>query len=394
MPSSSLNNCRPGKTTQKTASIYLHIPFCRTKCLYCSFNSYAGRDNEIPAYLEALGIQIKNMATHPWCRGRLFTSLYIGGGTPSLCDPGQLADLIRNCRKHFHFCRQPEISLETNPNTLSPQKLTTFFQAGINRLSIGVQSFSDEVLAAIGRSHTADNAVKAYHMARETGFDNINLDLMYGLPGQSPTIWQQTLEQVVALSPEHISLYELMQEEGTPLTKKISRGECVLPTEDDIVEMEELTGSFLDSNGYRRYEISNYAKPGFTCRHNINYWQNRSWLGLGAGAVGSLSGVRITNVAEPGDYTCLIKKERVPYSEIECLCREARFRETVIMGLRILSGISVSELHDRFNLTPCEYYGDTFSGLVSRRLLIMEGDYLRLSQEALPVANQVLARLV
>ncbi|MBI5557482.1 MAG: radical SAM family heme chaperone HemW [Deltaproteobacteria bacterium] len=393
MPPSSLN--RPaGCSGVNKAGIYLHIPFCRTKCYYCAFNSHAGREAEIPAYMQALHGQIQRMGSHPWSRNRSFSSLYIGGGTPTICDSSQLTELIANSFAHFQLDAHAEITVETNPNTLSAEKLLALARAGVNRLSIGVQSFSARQLTNLGRSHTVEDVYLAFAMARSAGFSNINLDLMYGLPGQTAREWRETLETAVSLAPEHFSLYELTVEEKTPLAALIANGQCVLPTEDQVADMEEVTGELLADKGYQRYEISNYAKPGFMCRHNSNYWQNCSWLGLGAGAVGSLSGTKVSNTADPALFISRINNDEEPVSEIECLCRPAHFRETMIMGLRMLAGISVPELEKRFQLNPLHYYGKTMETLLEQDMLVLQDGWLRLSRKALPVANQVLARLV
>jgi oxygen-independent coproporphyrinogen-3 oxidase len=390
MPSSALNS--PAGRHQ--AGIYLHIPFCKTKCLYCSFNSHAGRDAEIAGYLEALNSHIRRMADHPWCRSHSFFSLYIGGGTPTICDASLLNQLITNCLAAFSFCPEPEITVESNPNTLSSAKLEALRAAGVNRLSIGVQSFSPARLRCLGRSHTAEDALRALAMARDAGFSNINIDLMYALPGQTADVWHQTLEQAISLAPEHFSLYELMVEEKTPLAALVADGQYQLPTEDQVADMEDVTIGLLASRGYERYEISNYARPGFTCRHNINYWQNRSWLGLGAGAVGSLSGTKVTNVADPLDYVRRMTRNQEPYSSMECLCRPAHFRETMIMGLRMLAGVDIRDMEDRFHLNPVDYYGQTLQTLLGQGLVVLDDGFLRLSSQALPIANRVLAQLV
>jgi len=382
----------PAKGSQ--AAIYLHIPFCRTKCLYCSFNSHAGREGEIAGYLAALNSHIRRLAGHPWCRRQTFFSLYIGGGTPTICAAELLSRLISNCLASFSFSPDPEITVESNPNTLSPAKLQALRQAGANRLSIGVQSFSPAQLQRLGRSHTAEDASLSFAMAREAGFANINLDLMYGLPAQTAEGWQQTLETAISLAPEHFSLYELMVEERTPLAALVADGQYQLPSEDQVADMEIVTAGLLAGRGYERYEISNYARPGFVCRHNINYWQNRSWLGLGAGAVGSLAGTKVTNVADPQVYVQRMSSNEEPYSDMECLCRPALFRETMIMGLRMLAGVSINELEERFQLSPVAYYGQTLQTLLDQGLIVRDDGFLRLSSQALPIANQVLAQLV
>ncbi len=383
-----------GNAGDKKATIYLHIPFCKSKCHYCSFNSYAGRTNEIGDYFKALNSQMRDMAAQPWSQNRSFFSLYIGGGTPTICDSALLADLIKNCLRLFHFTDHPEITVETNPNTISTEKLYSLVQTGANRLSIGVQSFSNSLLLSLGRSHTADEAKHAFTMARQAGFTNISMDLMYGLPGQTLQEWRHSLEIATSLDPEHLSLYELMVEEGTPMAAKIKGGGAFLPGEDDVADMEELTASLLAAKGLKRYEISNFAKPVFTSQHNIHYWQNLSWIGMGAGATGSLSGIRMTNVPDPATYIENIRNKQNPYSEMECLCRQSRFRETVIMGLRMIEGIRIDDLEKRFAMGLEAYYGDTLKELTEQKLLEISNGFLRLTAAALTVANQVLARLV
>lgn len=378
----------------ETAAIYLHIPFCKNKCSYCSFNSQAGKEQLIPAYLRSLHRQIRTMAAHPWSRDRTFSSLFIGGGTPTLCDANDLAALINSTFSHFHFSKDSEITVEANPNTVSQETIVSLLEAGVNRLSLGVQSFAEEHLRSLGRSHSVKEAKQAVALAHQEGLTNINLDLIYGLPEQKVSQWRQTLETAMELEPTHLALYELMVEDGTPLAKSLATARCRLPDEDDVADMEETSAHLCRGSGFARYEISNFAKPGFQCRHNIMYWKNESWLGIGAGAVSSLSGTKITHVADLATYIQLIESQKQPISEIECLSRQAHFRETVIMGLRMLEGLSISELKKRFAISPQQYYGEELEKLLNQGLLTIAGDMLRLTPTALPVANQVLSCLV
>jgi len=379
---------------QLPAAIYLHIPFCKTKCSYCSFNSQAGKDDIIPAYLRALHSQIHFMAAHPWSRGRTFSSLFIGGGTPTICDSRDLAGLIATTLTHFHFTKDAEITVETNPNTVSEEKIVALLKAGFNRLSIGVQSFAEKHLRSLGRSHSADDVKRAVVLSQKEGLTNINLDLIFGLPGQKVTEWHQSLETAMELEPSHLALYELMVEDDTPLACSLAAGKCHFPDGDEVAGMEGIPATLCKDCGIERYEISNFAKPGFQCRHNNNDWKKLSWLRMGAGAVASLSGTKISHVADPATYTKLIENKKEPIGEIECLSRQALFRETVIMGLRLLKGVSISELKKRFALTPQEYYGEELNRLISQGLLTLSGDMMHLTPTALPVANQVLSRLV
>ncbi|MDX1776247.1 MAG: radical SAM family heme chaperone HemW, partial [Desulfobulbales bacterium] len=279
------------------AGIYVHIPFCQKKCPYCSFVSYAGIKPQVRAgYIRALTRQALTMAGHPWSGTRKFHTLFIGGGTPSAVDPEQMAMFIATCCKAFGI-RGPnsaaEVSFEANPNTVNAAMLKQFRQAGVNRLSLGMQSFSDALLKKIGRKHSVRQGIRAFDIARAAGFTNINLDLMYGLPGQDVSTWKKSLDQALALGPEHLSVYELTVEPNTPFAELAARGKLNLPSEDAALAMLEHTREVLAANGYGQYEISNYARRGFACRHNINYWENGSYVGLGAGAVSCFSGVRV-----------------------------------------------------------------------------------------------------
>ena len=381
------------------AGLYVHIPFCRTKCPYCSFTSFPGvSEAEATGYLAALQQQAAVMADHPWVRAQQFSTMFIGGGTPTSLESDGLAELIKCCLARYPFVQErpggPEVSLETNPNTVTYEKLARLRQAGANRLSIGVQSFADHLLAAIGRSHSSDDAVRAVALARRAGFANINLDLMYGLPGQSLAEWRQTLETALALQPQHLALYELTIEADTVFAERASQGNLDLPGEEEALAMEEATAELLGEAGFARYEISNYARPGYACGHNSNYWENSSYLGLGAGAVSCFSGVRVRNVAEPAAFIRLVTAGLPPFFEAECLDHATRFRESVIMGLRMTKGVSTAQLEARFGLSLEAYYGAVLQELLAGGWLAMYEGRLRLTEKGRPVANSVLSELV
>lgn len=388
------NNLPLPDTGEQSPGLYIHIPFCRSKCAYCSFISYPCAGQAPEEYLNALRQQASVMAEHPWVQKRTFASLFIGGGTPTIYDRRLLSGLITTCLSLFNFVGQPEVTVETNPNTISFEKLVALKYGGVNRLSIGVQSFSDNVLQAIGRSHSAAEAHNAIRMAREVGFDNINLDFIYGLPSQTLGDWKQSLDTALSYGPEHLALYELMIEEGTPFAERERKGELQRPSEGTVVKMATIAQEKLKKSGYMRYEISNFCKPRKQCVHNINYWENGSYLGLGAAAVSTLSGLRIKNVADPHTYISLVTEASPPFFDAECLSLEARFRETIIMGLRMLLGVSLDSLQERFGLMPQEYYGEVLDDLLHQKLVKIKDNKLRLTQKGLPVANQVLARLV
>ncbi|MBW2682228.1 MAG: radical SAM family heme chaperone HemW, partial [Deltaproteobacteria bacterium] len=271
---------------QLMASLYLHIPFCKTKCCYCDFNSSAAKKALHGPYLAALEREIAGMAMG---RNRdALATLFIGGGTPTVLTPIQLVHLIKQAEGLFGFTGDIEISLEANPGTVSEGDLIALREGGVNRLSFGVQSFNDSELRTLGRCHTRREAEQAVTAAHQAGFKNINLDLMYGLPGQDCDSWQRSLDTAISLTPKHLSLYQLTVEPATPLEDYIDTGKLSLPDEDGILEMDSVTKQFCQEAGMKRYEISNYAEEGFECRHNVNYWRNEEYLAAGAGSVSYL----------------------------------------------------------------------------------------------------------
>lgn len=378
---------------EEPPGLYLHIPFCKSRCAYCSFNSYACQTPP-GAYLAALGRQIRHWADQKWCRERTFSTLFVGGGTPTIYGASELGGLIGQCLKHFNFSEGAEITVEANPNSVTEQGLAVLRRAGVNRLSLGVQAFSDRLLAGLGRSHSRAEAGLAIEAARRAGFADINLDLMYGLPGQSQKDWRESVDRALDCMPEHLACYELTIEEGTPFARLVETGGIVLPEEDEVLAMAELTHDLLAQGGLRRYEISNYARPGRECRHNLNYWRNGGYLGLGAGAVSCLSGFRFSSVNDPDLFTRLVEEGKLPLAEGECLPLAARFRESVVMGLRLIEGVSFARLQRQFGLTPPGYYGKMLEDLQQQGLVAVGKDSMRLTEAGLPVANQVLARLV
>jgi len=387
------------EASEKPAGIYVHIPFCETKCPYCSFVSYPGLKSSIKnRYLEAVTKQAGEMAAHPWVKKRKFRSLFVGGGTPSSVDPGRMTTFIAACLQGFDFMQRenkaPEVTVEVNPNTVNPELLKRLRETGVNRLSIGMQSFSDTMLKNIGRTHTVQDNVQAFEWARGAGFANINLDLMFGLPGQNGAVWEKSLHQAAALHPEHLSVYELTVEQGTPFAEIASKGRLKLPPEKVILVMFAQAREILAANGYNHYEISNYGRRGFECSHNVNYWENGSYVGLGAGAVSCFSGLRIKNEESPDRFMQLLNNNQAPYVEAEFLPLEARFRETVIMGLRMTAGVSIKSLKDRFGLTPQQYYGEIIGKLMSDKLLEEADSRLKLTRKGLLLANRVMEQLV
>jgi len=375
--------------------LYLHVPFCLRKCPYCGFYSVAAGSFPEEEFVRAVKDQVRSILNSGWTGDRVVDTIFVGGGTPSMLEAEILADLLQMLRDDLVFRgSEIETSVEVNPATIGYEGLARLRRAGYNRISIGVQSLADDELRRIGRPHTAEDAIRTVREARDAGFANCNIDLMFGLPGQTPAGWRRTLGEAMELAPDHLAIYELTIEEGTPFARLAENGELALPGEDDVVAMMDITEQTTARAGYHRYEISNYTRPGRECLHNINYWRNGCYVGLGPGAVSSLRGRRYTAVADISEFARRIASGEEWWSESEMLDREARFRETVIMGLRMTRGVSLEELHDRFGFTVVEYYGDTLRLLERRGLVEIRGDRLRLSARGMALANRVMAELV
>lgn len=374
------------------SSLYIHIPFCLSKCPYCSFVSWPGMDGIYRRYVAALLLEAAGL--RPDASELPLSTLFLGGGTPSLLAAEEVSAIVTGCKDLFGFDDQAEISIEANPRTIDLEKLTLLRESGINRLSIGVQSFNDRELRILGRPYSAADAAAAVQQARAAGFDNISLDLMYGLPGQDHHSWQQTLEQALSLSPDHLSLYELTVEQGTPFHRQLEQGLLELPDEEAIASMDEITSTLCHKAGLTHYEISNYARTGYECRHNINYWQNGPYLALGAGAFSCVEGRRQQRTCDPLRYCELTEAGQSVIVEEECLEQAASFRESVIMGLRMHCGVSREGLRKRYAMELDSCYGETLNRLLDQGLLEMTTDHLRLTARGRIFANQVMAELV
>ena len=377
------------------AGLYLHVPFCQKKCAYCSFYSLVPQAEDIRRYIESVRLQMRQLARHPDVRNLSFATIFFGGGTPSTLPVAVLAMLLADCRTLFTFAGEtPEITIEVNPGTIDATGLHQLRRAGFNRLSIGVQSLDDRELRRLGRIHTSGEALATINAARSAGFDNLSFDLMYGLPGQTVPSWQETLERALAIAPEHLSLYELTVEESTPFFKQAQQGQMNLPVEDTILAMMAAIDTAIGRSPLARYEISNYAVAGRQCRHNLTYWDNRCYLGLGPGAVSAFGGQRRTTVADLAAYCRWLAEGRDVWQEVEQLDSETRFRETVIMGLRLLAGVSIDELNHRFGIDLPTYYNTTLDPLLAQQLVTIRAGRLALTPKGLPLANQVMATLV
>ncbi len=374
------------------AFLYIHVPFCRRKCHYCAFNSEVAAENLFEPYVAALKKELRQVAAT--VDDRRLASLFIGGGTPTVLPSPLLTGIVDLCLELFPAAPGVEITVEANPGTVDEKYLGRLRKAGVNRLSLGVQTFNDRELRDLGRIHDSREARAAVQAARKAGFANINLDLMYGLPGQTEASWHDSLRTATALSPEHLSLYQLTVEAATPLEQLVTTQRLVLPGEDEIALMDQTTGRICRATGFDQYEIANYARPGRACRHNINYWQNGEYLGCGASAVSCRRGVREMRVADAGEYIRRLAAGESVVVEKECLSAEASFRETVIMGLRMIGGVSFRELRARYHLDIFHQYGKTLTRLLDLGLVEVEDDHLRLTDQGRPFANRVMAELV
>lgn len=373
-------------------ALYLHIPFCRSKCHYCSFSSCAGESDLYALYVAALKQELSHVAG--LAPPLPLESLFIGGGTPSILPCDLLTGILDHCRKLFAMTPGIEISVETNPGTVDEGYLQELFKAGVNRLSLGVQSFNDRELKNLGRVHNAEEPILAVQAARNAGFTNINLDLMCGLPGQTAFSWCESLGKALSLQPEHLSVYQLSIEAGTRFAGLFASGKIELPVEDDILEFDRLTTEGCRAAGMHHYEISNYSLTGYECRHNVNYWLNEEYLACGASAVSYRNGVREKRIAGGREYIRRLEAGLPVVEESECLSAEASFRETVIMGLRLVRGVCRETLRQRFGRDLVQYYGPALEKLLNLRLVELTDTHLRLTDRGRPLANQVMAELV
>jgi oxygen-independent coproporphyrinogen-3 oxidase len=377
-------------------ALYIHIPFCLRKCPYCDFASGPADPSLFGPYVEAVCREmVLRREEREWPAA---STLYLGGGTPSLLAPPLVAQLLDAARLHFCLTDDAEVTLEANPGTVDEERLIACRQAGVNRLSLGVQSFDDRSLAFLGRIHSADEARRAFEAARRAGFDNIGIDLIHSLPGQSPADWQRQLEEAVALSTEHISAYALTLEEGTPLAAAHEGGEFSLPEEDTAGGLYSLTAEVLSAAGYEQYEIANFARAGFRSRHNQAYWHWTPYLGLGAAAHSFAPfpqpGVRWHNLNDPQTYLTVVQEGRLPEGERTPLTPREAMGEWLFLSLRTSDGFSPADFAQTFGLSVMDVCDGAVNRLLEQGLLHEQQGRIRLAPAALPVANQVFLHFV
>lgn len=381
----------------ETVSLYLHIPFCHTRCYYCDFNTYAGILPLREPYVRALLSEITlagGQAQHAGGSLRRARTIFFGGGTPSLLTVAQVRRLLNACRAAFALDEDAEITLEANPGTLTAEQLAGLRAAGINRLSLGSQSFDARLLKTLGRIHTPEEITQALSSARAAGFTSVNLDFMFGLPGQSMRQWQETLEQAMALRPEHLSLYSLIIEEGTPFFGWTQEGRITPGDEDLCADMYEYADELLQAAGYVNYEISNWALPGHQSRHNLTYWRNLPYIGMGAGSHSSFAGTRFSNERDPQRYIKTLKKRQLPVVESETIEKMQEMSETAFLALRTAQGLHLPTFEERFAVPFASFVGNRLHTVEEAGLLEHAEGWLRLSKRGRLLGNEVFLRLL
>ena len=390
--------------------LYVHVPFCKTKCPYCDFNTYQGIENLIEPFLPAITSEITcwgDALAHPPVK-----SVFFGGGTPSYLPPGDISRILVAIQSSFQVDPTAEISIEANPGDLDEAACVGILKQGVNRLSIGVQSLDNDLLNLLGRRHQASEAVEAFQSARQAGFDNVNLDLMYGLPNQSMEQWQKTLSSLIELTPEHISLYALTIEEGTPMHRWATEGKIPEPDSDLAADMYQHAREVLAEAGYHHYEISNWSLPDRACEHNLVYWENGPYLGVGPGAHSRLGDYRFWTVLSPRDYNTKAAtwadSGSWPLADLvetalqgiptlggwEHLSLETTCSETMFLGLRLLDGLNLSKASAIAGTDLAKKFQTPIQECLNLGLLEQDGDCLRLTMQTYLVANQAFTRFL
>jgi oxygen-independent coproporphyrinogen-3 oxidase len=375
-------------------SLYLHFPYCWSKCHYCAFNSIRYDKPQSLRFLSALKTEIARSGRLSAVQGRRLSTIFMGGGTPSIFSADRILDVLDHCRGHFVFSDDIEITIEANPGTVDLKKLAALRGGGINRLSMGVQSFRNEELVALGRAHNSHAARSAFRAAREAGFENINLDFMYALQDQRLEDWAATLDEAIGLGPEHLSAYALTIEEGTRFSADHDNGLMVLPDEERQIRFDELTRTKLSDAGYDQYEISNYARPGYACRHNLGYWSQNDYLGLGPGAHSYFDGRRFSKIEGIETYIENVASGGEAIGETEPIAPALAGREAVIFGLRKTDGIDLDEIRRRYPTPDPDRLQTTFEQWGRDELMILDLPRVRLSPTGLRLWDRMAEELI
>lgn len=372
----------------KEMSLYVHIPFCKQKCFYCDFPSYATLESLMEEYVEALCKEIEEKANE-----YLIKSIFIGGGTPSYLENHQIRKILKSISK-LNLSKDMEFSMECNPGTLEEEKLITMFEGGVNRISMGLQAVQDNLLKGIGRIHTFNEFKENFNIARKVGFKNINIDLMFGLPNQSVQEWKETLETISKMSPEHISAYSLIIEEGTCFYKMWDEDKLKLPSEDEEREMYEITKAILKKYEYNQYEISNYSKEGYECKHNKVYWKCLPYLGVGSSSSSFMGGYRFKNINNVKKYIENINLNQSVEEEKEENSKEDNIEEFMFMGLRLLEGIDKDEFKSRFGINIASIYKDKIDKNIKDLLMEDKNNKIFLTDKGIELSNKVMSEFI
>ena len=372
----------------KEVSLYIHIPFCKQRCFYCDFPTFSGKDHLREEYVDALIKEIRDK-----CTKYLIKTIFIGGGTPSYLGENELEKLLKTVSE-LNLSKNIEYSMECNPGTVNEEKLKIMKKYGVNRISFGLQSCNDELLKNIGRIHTFKEFLENYKLARKIGFDNINIDLMYGLPNLTIEVWKDTLEEICKLKPEHISAYSLIIEEGTVFYNLYEKDKLKLPSEDDERIMDKITKDILINNGYHQYEISNFSLKNRECEHNKVYWSLDEYIGVGSASSSYINGYRLTNESSIGEYIRRVKSNEDTVVDKYKNLREDEIEEFIFMGLRMLSGIDLLKFNRKFGADIYSIYKNVIEKNIDDGLLIINKDRMYLTTKGVELSNRVMSDFI
>lgn len=377
---------------KKDLGLYVHIPFCVRKCEYCDFLSWSAGEEEREQYVNALLSEIESY--RDFVKGYRVSTIFVGGGTPSVLRPKQMERILQKIYEVFELEKRPEITIEVNPGTVDEEKLQCYKANGVNRLSMGLQSVKDEKLRLLGRIHTYQEFAESYELARKVGFDNISIDLISSVPGQTLQEWKEELETAAAQNPEHISVYQLIIEEGTPFYEKYAEHPELLPDEETSREIYLWTGRFLKEAGYEQYEISNYAKPGKESRHNLKYWERGDYLGLGLGAASMVQNIRMSNTKDMRTYLERCDKPKTMREDVQFLEEPRQMEEFMFLGLRKTRGVSKKEFRRIFGREMDMVYEKALHKCLENGMLLEHKDRIFLSEEGTLLSNMVLSEFL
>lgn len=369
-------------------SLYIHIPFCAQKCLYCDFPSFARKDHLRKAYIEALNKEIISLREK--YNNIEINTIFIGGGTPSVLEADELECLLKEVAK-LNMAKDVEYSMECNPGNLTEEKLEVMKKYGVNRISMGLQAKQDNLLKGLGRIHNYKTFKENFLLAKKVGFNNINVDLMFGLPNQRLNEWEETLREIISLEPAHISAYSLIIEEGTAFYNLYENDKLKLPTEEEERKMYHLAKKILEENGFNQYEISNYAKEGKECRHNLAYWNMDNWIGVGSASASYMDGKRIKNISSVEEYINSINEKGEAIEEIINNSKNDNMEEFMFMGLRKINGIDENEFKNRFSMNINDVYGEILNKYIDEGLLIRDSGRIFLSEKGIEISNIIMA---